>query len=109
LTTTRSYEETTRSFTMLAVTDNAVAVIRDLTGPPNAPDGAGLRIAADQSAGSLTLSLAPEPEEGDRVLDASGARVFLDAGAAQLLEDKALDAAVDDRGTVQFAVAEQPR
>jgi iron-sulfur cluster assembly protein len=106
---TRSYEETTRSFIMLAITDNAVAVIRDLTGTQNAPDGAGLRIATDASAGSLTLSLAPQPEEGDQVLDASGARLFLDSGAAQVLDDKALDAAVDDQGAVQFAVAEQPR
>ena len=30
---------------MLAVTDNAVAVIRDLTGQQNLPDGAGVRIA----------------------------------------------------------------
>jgi iron-sulfur cluster assembly protein len=100
--------ETTRSFIMLTVTDNAVAVIRNLTGQQQVPDGAGLRIATDPSAGSLTLSLAPEPQEGDQVLDASGARLFLDSEAAQLLDDKALDAAVDAAGTVQFAVAEQP-
>jgi iron-sulfur cluster assembly protein len=94
---------------MLAVTDNAVAVIRDLTDQQQVPDGAGLRIATDPSAGSLTLSLAPEPREGDQVLDASGARLFLDSEAAQLLNDKALDAAVDAEGAVQFALAEKPR
>jgi iron-sulfur cluster assembly protein len=93
---------------MLTVTDNAVAAIRSLTGQPEVPDGAGLRIATDPSAGSLQLSLAPEPHEGDQVVDNEGARLFLDNDAALLLDDKALDASVDDQGTVQFALAEQP-
>jgi Fe-S cluster assembly iron-binding protein IscA len=82
-------------------------VIRDLTGRDEVPDGAGLRIATDQAAGALTLSLAPEPQEGDQVLDAAGARLFLDPEAAQILDDKALDAAIDPQGGVQFEVAEQ--
>jgi Fe-S cluster assembly iron-binding protein IscA len=93
---------------MLTVTDNAVAAIRSLTDQPEVPDGTGLRIATDPTAGSLQLSLAPEPHEGDQVVDSSGARLFLDTDAALLLNDKALDASVDDQGTVQFALAEQP-
>jgi Fe-S cluster assembly iron-binding protein IscA len=93
---------------MLTVTDNAVAAIRSLTDQPEVPDGTGLRIATDPTAGSLQLSLAPEPHEGDQVVDNSGARLFLDTDAALLLNDKALDASVDDQGTVQFALAEQP-
>jgi iron-sulfur cluster assembly protein len=92
---------------MLAVTENAVAVIRDLTSQETVPDGAGLRIAADPQAGALTLSLAPRPEAGDQVVDAAGARLFLDADAATALDDKALDAAVDGAGTVEFAVLAQ--
>jgi Fe-S cluster assembly iron-binding protein IscA len=92
---------------MLAVTDNAATVIRDLTSQNEVPVGSGLRIAADASEGSLTLSLVPEPEAGDQVLDHSGARLFLDPDAAQILDDKELDAAVDDTGSVQFAVGEQ--
>lgn len=92
---------------MLTLTDNAVAVIRSLTEQPQVPDGAGLRIATDPSAGALTLSLAPEPVEGDQVVNESGARLFLESSAAELLDDKALDAAVDPSGSVQFAVAEQ--
>jgi iron-sulfur cluster assembly protein len=91
---------------MLTLTENAVSVIRNLTDQQEAPDGAGLRIATDQSAGALTLSLAPEPEEGDQVVDTFGARLFLDSDAAALLDDKELDAAVDPQGAVQFAVAE---
>ena len=92
---------------MLAVTDNAATVIRDLTSQKEVPMGSGLRIAADASEGSLTLSLVPEPEIGDQVLDQGGARLFLDSDAAQILDDKELDAAVDDNGSVQFAVGEQ--
>lgn len=93
---------------MLTVTDNAVAAIRSLTDQPEVPDGTGLRIATDPTAGSLQLSLAPEPHDGDQVVDNSGAKLFLDSDAALLLNDKALDASVDDQGTVQFALAEQP-
>lgn len=93
---------------MLAVTENAVAVIRDLTSQLAVPDGSGLRIAADPQTSALRLSVAPQPEAGDQVVDAAGARLFLDAGAATLLDDKALDAAVDDAGGVEFAVSEQP-
>jgi Fe-S cluster assembly iron-binding protein IscA len=91
---------------MLTLTENAVTVIRNLTDQQEVPEGAGLRIATDESAGALTLSLATEPEDGDQVLDASGARLFLDSEAAELLDDKALDAAVDPQGAVQFAVAD---
>jgi Fe-S cluster assembly iron-binding protein IscA len=92
---------------MLAVTDNAATAIRDITSQESIPAGAGLRIAADETAGSLTLSLVAEPYEGDQVLNASGARLFLDAEAALLLDDKELDVAVDPSGEVQFAVADQ--
>jgi Fe-S cluster assembly iron-binding protein IscA len=95
-------------FIMLAVTDKAVGVIRDITTQQNLPEGAGLRIAADPVADSLTLSVSPKPQDGDVVLDASGARIFLDFEAAQLLDDKALDAGTDDSGAVQFAVVVQP-
>lgn len=92
---------------MLTVTDNAVAAIRSLTSQPDVPEGAGLRIATDASAGALRLSVAASPQEGDQIVDSAGARLFLDSDAAMLLSDKALDATVDDQGTVQFALAEQ--
>lgn len=104
VTATRIHEEF-----HLTLTENAVLVIRDLTAQQAAPEGAGLRIATDLAAGSLTLALAEQPVQGDQVVDESGARIFLDADAAQLLDDKALDAAVDAEGTVQFGFAENPR
>jgi Fe-S cluster assembly iron-binding protein IscA len=92
---------------MLSVTDNAATAIRDITSQEAVPPGAGLRIAADEGGGSLTLSLVAEPFAGDQVLDSSGARLFLDAEAALLLDDKELDVTVDPSGDVQFAVADQ--
>ena len=92
---------------MLAVTDNAATAIRDITSQEAVPPGAGLRIAADETGGALTLSLVAQPFEGDEVLDSSGARLFLDSQASLLLDDKELDVTVDPSGDVQFAVADQ--
>jgi Fe-S cluster assembly iron-binding protein IscA len=93
---------------VLTLTDNATSAIRTLTAQPEAPDGCGLRIASDPAAGGLTLAVAQSPQDGDQVIDNSGARVFVDEQAAMMLDDKALDAAVDEGGRVQFAVAPQP-
>lgn len=92
---------------MLTLTENAAAVIRDITGQEEVPDGAGLRIATDGS-GALTLSLTPEPVQGDQVVNEQGARLFLDSDAAPMLDDKALDVSVDGQGGVQFTLGEQP-
>ena len=93
---------------MLTVTENAVTEIRNLTDQPQAPEGRGVRIATDPTAGSLTLSLAATPAEDDTVVDADGVRLFLDSSATTLLDDKTLDAVTDPSGQVHFAVAEQP-
>jgi Fe-S cluster assembly iron-binding protein IscA len=92
---------------MLAVTENAVMAIRDLTTQQEVPVDGGLRIAAESPEGSLTLSLVAEPMAGDQIVAASGANLYLDQAAAQMLDDKELDVAVDASGTVQFALAEQ--
>ncbi|MEU5720755.1 MULTISPECIES: iron-sulfur cluster biosynthesis family protein [unclassified Micromonospora] len=87
---------------MLTMTDNAVLVIRDLAEQQDVADGGGLRIAADTDAGSLSIELVPQPVQGDQVVDTEGARIFLDADAAQLLNDTSVDAVVDEEGIVQF-------
>ena len=93
---------------MLTVTENAVTEIRNLTDQPQAPEGGGVRIATDPTVGNLTLSLAATPAEDDTVLDADGARLFLDSSTTTLLDDKTLDAVTDPSGQVQFGLAEQP-
>ena len=93
---------------MLTLTTEAAAEIRSIVGQSDVPDSGGLRIANDPTAGSLTLSLAAVPAEDDKVLDESGARVFLDAQAAVVLDDKTLDVTDDGQGRTQFAIAAQP-
>lgn len=82
---------------MLAISEDAAAAINGIVGAPGVPDGAGLRITREvntEVAGAprtdLRLSVVAAPEEGDEVLEAE--RVFVDPEAAELLEDKLLDA-----------------
>ncbi|SDS98796.1 hypothetical protein [Jiangella sp. DSM 45060] len=91
---------------MLTLTQNAAAVIRNIEARDDMPTGTGMRIAANPDGG-LDLELRPSPELGDQILDDAGALLFLDEGAAAMLDDKALDASVDPEGSVRFAVTEQ--
>jgi iron-sulfur cluster assembly protein len=94
---------------MLALTDSAAAVVRDLVAAEDAPEGGGLRITAEpagEGEAELSMAVAEAPEEGDEVVEADGARVFLEREAASLLDDKTLDAhAHDDH--VHFTIEEQ--
>lgn len=99
---------------MLMVTENASRVIGAIVERnPELPDSAGLRIASisedrDESGG-LSLSTTGTPQPGDQVVEAQEprARVFLEPDAAMMLDDKVLDAQIDDSGQVQFLVAPQ--
>jgi Fe-S cluster assembly iron-binding protein IscA len=93
---------------MVALTNNAAAAIRELTGRRDAPASAGLRVTTEQPIRRLRLALANQPHDGDEVLDTCGARLFLDPDAAQILDGKALDAATDAEGTFRFAVIKRP-
>jgi Fe-S cluster assembly iron-binding protein IscA len=93
---------------MVTLTDHAATAIRAITDNADVPEGAGLRIASDVAAGSLTVTVSPTPAAGDAVVESSGARLFLDEDAATALDDKALDASTDADGQVMFTVADQP-
>lgn len=75
---------------MLTLTPSAVEAVDSLLHNPSVPDDAGLRISKGES--ELTLELAPSPAPGDQVIEESGARVFVDAEAAPLLDDAQLEA-----------------
>jgi iron-sulfur cluster assembly protein len=65
---------------------------------PNAPDGAGLRIArgvAPDGQEGLQLSVTDGPQPDDTVVQAEGTPVFLESTAAAMLDDKVLDASVE--------------
>ena len=94
---------------MLVLTSTAVAVVQTLTSGSGGPEGTGLRISADTapSEGGLQVEVTPGPAEEDQVLAEAGVRVFLDPDAASYLDDKVLDAKVDDRGGAQFMLTAQ--
>ncbi|WP_410659707.1 iron-sulfur cluster biosynthesis protein [Amycolatopsis sp. lyj-112] len=95
---------------MLTVTEAAAEAITALTGQEGGEDG-GLRFAMHSQQGEspqLAVSVAPEPESGDRVLGSEGGpKVFLEPEAAALLDDKVLDVQQDETGEVAFAVLPQ--
>jgi Fe-S cluster assembly iron-binding protein IscA len=52
------------------------------------------------------LTVVPLPAEDDEVIDEQGARVFLEPEAASLLDEKVLDASVE-QDQVAFTIADQ--
>ncbi len=92
---------------MLTLTENASTVVKTLVDQTGGNE-AGLRISQD-APDSPALHVIPTeaPQPGDQVLEEDGARVFLEETAAQTLDDKILDAQVDDGGGVQFTIAVQ--
>jgi iron-sulfur cluster assembly protein len=95
----------TESF-VLSLTENAAHVVKSITAQATEGTDAGLRISG-QASDSATFGVTPaeSPEVGDQVVEANGARVFLDEAAAVALGDEVLDAQVDSSGSVQFAIA----
>ena len=87
---------------MLTLTDNATTAVKSIVSRTAAPDNAGLRISADQPGGDFTVAIAPEPQPGDSVVEADGARVFVGEIADPVLTDKVLDASVAEDGAVRF-------
>jgi iron-sulfur cluster assembly protein len=93
---------------VLTLTENASTVVKTLVDQTGAAEEGGLRISQD-APDSPALHVIPSeaPQPGDQVLEEDGARVFLEEIAADTLDDKILDAQVDDQGGVQFTIAPQ--
>jgi iron-sulfur cluster assembly protein len=96
---------------VLILTATAADTVRQLmaSARASAEPHAGVRISAAKArpAGtSVEITLVDEPETTDWTVEDAGARVFVDQGAAEFLEDKVLDAAVDARG-VRFTILAQ--
>lgn len=94
---------------MLTLTENASTIVRDITAQPGMSESAGLRITSEggEQAG-FAISAADQPQADDQVVEQSGAIVYLEPEAAELLDDKILDAAVDPEGKVEFALGIAP-
>jgi iron-sulfur cluster assembly protein len=95
---------------VLTITQDAAAAIEAVVdSAPTDSEQAGLRIARSVSPDGqpgLELSVADAPAADDAVVASEGTPVFLDAEAAQLLDDKVLDAKVEG-GQVGFMLREQ--
>lgn len=92
---------------MLTLTENASTLIKTLTEQTAVAETAGLRISAGADAAQLSVDLTPAPEPTDKVIESEGARVFLEENAALALDDKVLDAHMDDEGAVRFQIDAQ--
>jgi Fe-S cluster assembly iron-binding protein IscA len=93
---------------VLTLTENASTIVRDLTSQQGLSETAGLRITADTGdQPAFAVTAADKPEPGDQVVEQDGATVYLDEPSALQLEDKVLDAAVDQGGGVQFSLGLQ--
>jgi iron-sulfur cluster assembly protein len=78
---------------VLSISPAASEAIKGLVAVSDLPEGAGVRISnRPEQVGTFNLSLAPEALESDEVVEEHGATVFLEDDAAQLLDDKTLDA-----------------
>ena len=68
---------------MLQIDDEAVAALAEI---------GTIRITAEEVDGEVEISIdeASEPSAGDEVIEQGEARVFLDAAAAEVLEDQVL-------------------
>ena len=92
---------------MLTMTDTAAEAVKTIVARvPQAADG-GLRIRDAGAETGFELRVAPAPEPDDTVVVTEGARVFLDTAASLALNDRVLDAQLEQDGTVRFALAAQ--
>jgi iron-sulfur cluster assembly protein len=94
---------------LLALTDNAVEAVKSIVSSSDeASDTSGLRMVAERAGtqANFHLSVVALPAEDDEVIDEQGARVFLEPEAASLLDEKVLDASVE-QDQVAFTIADQ--
>jgi Fe-S cluster assembly iron-binding protein IscA len=94
---------------VLTLTPTAAEAVRRLV--DNAPTEAaeGLRIApghATAEGTSLEISIVDGPEIDDQEVLDSGAHVFLEPEVAEFMEDKVLDAELEETG-VRFSIRDQ--
>src|SRR4029450_3737781 len=91
---------------MLTLPPIPSAAIRQLSAQTDDPEASGIRIAPGPETPegtALELSLVEEPEPSDEKVEDDGATVYLAPPVAGFLDDKVLDAQVDE-GRVTFLV-----
>ncbi|MEN3283409.1 MAG: iron-sulfur cluster assembly protein [Solirubrobacteraceae bacterium] len=94
---------------MLTLTPVASEAIRQLSSQTDDPEASGIRIAPGPETPqgtALELTLVEEPEPEDEKVDEEGATVYLEPHVAGFLDDKVLDAQVDE-GRVTFVLRDE--
>ena len=94
---------------LLALTDSAVQAVKDIiSSSDEVAEKGGLRMVAERTGmrAKFELSVVPLPAEDDEVIEEQGVRVFLEPEVATLLDDKVLDASVE-QNQVAFTIADQ--
>jgi iron-sulfur cluster assembly protein len=94
---------------LLALTDSAVQAVKHIVSSSDkVSETGGLRMVAEREGtqANFHLDVVPLPAEDDEVIEEQGARVFLEPEAATLLDDKVLDASVE-QNRVAFTIADQ--
>ena len=94
---------------MLTLTQEAADAIRRLSESPTT-DGVRLHAGGrrfGRPVGEIQVELAECPDVEDTVLEADGARLYLEPDSMRELDDKVLDADEVD-GEIRFALFEQP-
>ena len=90
---------------MLALTENVTEIVKQLT--EEVPDIAGIRVATEPDGQSLSVSPAEQAVPGDQVVEQDGATVYVEAAAADILDQMVLDGGVDADGNIEFALGQQ--
>ena len=94
---------------MLTLTPTAADAVRRLVDDAPTDTAEGLRIApgeASPAGTSLALSIVDGPEVDDQEISDGGARVYLEQEVAMFMDDKVLDAEVEETG-VRFSIRDQ--
>jgi iron-sulfur cluster assembly protein len=76
---------------MLTVTREASEVIRGILSADETPDDAVVRISPESEQG-LTIAVVESPEADDQIIEAHGVEICVESSAAEVLDDKQLDA-----------------
>jgi iron-sulfur cluster assembly protein len=91
---------------MLTLTENATSAVKSIVAQaPEVVVEGGLRIKSSADGRTdYNVAVVPSGEPGDLLVEAEGARVFLEESAALSLDDKVLDARITEEGAVTFAL-----
>jgi iron-sulfur cluster assembly protein len=96
---------------MLTITPEASHAIRGILDASDAPDGSMFRISPQGQDGSspgagLLISVTDAPPPDDQIVEGDDVEVAVEPTAAELLDDKKLDATVVGE-EINFSIAEQ--